>query len=86
MPVGLLRGIALLPLTPVLGVVWVADRLADEAQRQLTDERAIREQLAALAAAYDGGEISADDYDMQEEQLLRLLPQTTTQLDGEGGP
>jgi len=81
--VGLLRGLALLPLAPVAGVVWVADRLADEAERQLTDDTPIRQQLADLAEAHDRGEISEDDYDVIEEQLLRQMQQTMRRLDSE---
>jgi len=82
--VGLLRALALLPLAPVEGVVWMADRLAAEAERQLHDESSIRGQLGELAAAHDSAEISDDDYDRLEEQLLRQLQPTTRRLDGEG--
>ena len=79
---GLLRALALLPLAPVQGVVWVADRLAAEAERQLHDEGSIRAELGELAAAHDRGEIGDDDYDFIEEQLLRQLQPTTRRLDG----
>jgi hypothetical protein len=82
--VGLLRALALLPLAPVEGVVWMADRLATEADRQLHDDSSIRGQLGELAAAHDNGDISDEDYDRIEEQLLRQLQPTTRRLDGEG--
>jgi len=82
--VGLISGLLLLPLAPVRGVAWMADRLATEAERQLTDEGAIREQLSALAAANDRGEISDDEYDAMEDRLLRLMQQTVQRLDSEG--
>ena len=81
---GLISGLVLLPLAPVRGVAWMADRLATEAERQLTDEGAIREQLSALAAANDRGEISDDEYDAMEDRLLRLMQQTVKRLDSEG--
>lgn len=81
---GLLRGLVLLPLAPVQGVTWLAERLATEAERQLNDEGAIRAQLADLAAANDRGEISDDEYDAVEELLLRQLSDTTRRVDGEG--
>lgn len=81
---GLLRGLALLPLAPVQGVAWLADRLAAEAERQLNDEGAIRAHLAELAAANDRGDISDDEYDLIEEQLLRQLSDTTRHIDSEG--
>jgi hemoglobin-like flavoprotein len=82
--VGLLRALVLLPLAPVEGVAWLAERLAAEAERQLMDEGAIRAHLAELAAANDRGEISNEDYDVIEEQLLRQLQHTTRRLDSEG--
>ena len=82
---GLIRGLALLPLAPVAGVVWIADRLADEAERQLTDDGALRQQLADLAAAYDRGEVSSEDYDLFEEELLRQMQPTMQRLDSEDG-
>jgi len=80
---GLFTAIATLPLAPVRGVVWLADRLADEAERQLTDDSWVREQLAELAAAYDRGEVSGEDYDAIEDGLLRQLNHTTRRLDSE---
>jgi len=82
--VGLLRALALLPLAPVEGVVWVADRLATEAERQLHDDGSIRAQLGELAAAHDRGEVNDEEYDSIEERLLRQLQPTTQRLDGEG--
>ena len=82
---GLINALVTLPLAPVRGVVWLADRLADEAERQLTDDTWVREQMAELAAAYDRGEISADDYDVIEDELLQLMRHTTRRLDSEGG-
>ena len=81
---GLLRSLVLLPLAPVEGVAWVADRLAAEAERQLNDEGALRAQLVELAAAHDRGEIDDEQYDVIEEQLLRQMQQTVRRLDSEG--
>ena len=35
---GLFTGLLTLPLAPVRSTVWVAEELADEAERQLRDE------------------------------------------------
>jgi len=80
---GILRGLLLLPLAPVEGVAWMAERLAAEAQRQFEDPGVIRAELADLAAARDRGEIDDDDYDRIEEELLRRMQSTTTRLDRE---
>jgi len=82
--VGLISSIVLLPLAPVRGVAWMADYLATEAERQLTDDVSIREQLASLAAAHDRGELTDDEYDAVEDRLLRLMQQTVQPLDSKG--
>lgn len=82
---GLFTALVTLPLAPVRGVIWLADRLADEAERQRSDDTWAREQLAELAAAYDRGEIGADDYDVIEAELLQQMRHTTRRLDSEGG-
>lgn len=82
---GLLGRLVTFPLEPVRGVVWMAERLGDEAERQRNDDSSTREQLAQLVAAYDRGEIDAGDYDRMEEDLLRRMRQVTHVLDSEDG-
>lgn len=82
---GLLGRLVTLPLEPVRGVVAIAERLADEAERQINDDSSFRRQLAQLAAAYDRGDIDAADYDRMEEDLLRRMRQVTHVLDSEDG-
>ena len=72
---GLLTGLVTLPLAPVRGTVWIAERLLDEAERQLRDPRVIEQQLAAADEAYERGELTAEELDRIEDELLgRLLP------------
>ncbi|MFG2222589.1 gas vesicle protein GvpG [Streptomyces sp. NPDC048644] len=70
---GLLSGVLLLPLAPVRGVVWIADRLIDAAEAELYDPGVIRAQLAALNLALDRGEIDLPQFEREEERLLDLL-------------
>lgn len=70
---GLLKEILLLPLAPVRGTVWIADRVAQEAERQFNDPRAVRARLAALHRAVDEGSIDEAAFEAEEERLLRLL-------------
>jgi hypothetical protein len=42
---GILTGLLTLPLAPVRGTVWIAERLLEEAERQRRDPRAIEAQL-----------------------------------------
>lgn len=70
---GILSGVLLLPLAPVKGVGWVADRLLDAAQNELHDPPAVRARLRELNRAYEQGELTLDDFEREEERLLDLL-------------
>jgi hypothetical protein len=70
---GLLKGLVLLPLAPVEGVVWIARKIQEEADRQLFDPDVILEQLTDLQRAADAGEITDDEYLAAEEELLDRL-------------
>jgi hypothetical protein len=66
-------GLLLLPLAPVRGTIWIADRLAMEADRQVRDPRVVQAQLAALNRALDEGAIDEAAFELEEERLLDLL-------------
>lgn len=71
---GLLTGLVTLPLAPVRGVVWLGQKLEDEARRQWSDPAAVRRQLAEADAAYEAGTLSAEERDrIQDELVARLL-------------
>jgi gas vesicle protein GvpG len=73
---GLLTGLLTLPLAPVRGTIWVAERVLEEAERQLNDPQAIEQQLIEAEAAYDRGELSEQEFEQIEDELLaRLLSQ-----------
>ncbi|MFJ4713900.1 gas vesicle protein GvpG [Streptomyces sp. NPDC088785] len=70
---GLISGLLLLPLAPVRGVGWVADRLIDAAERELYDPDVLRARLSALNDALDHGDIDLARFEREEEHLLDLL-------------
>jgi Gas vesicle protein G len=70
---GLLRELALLPLAPVRGVVWVAEQVQAEAERRLYDPGEIRRQLDEWMFALDAGEIDEAEYAAGEAELLDRL-------------
>jgi hypothetical protein len=71
--VGLFTGLITLPLAPVRGVVWVAERVAEEVERELYDEGNIRRQLLQLELDHEDGKLSDEDRNAQEEMLLQRL-------------
>lgn len=70
---GLISGILTLPLAPVRGVTWVAEKVAEQAELELYDENRILRGLIELEAARDRGEIDEDRFDLYVDQLLERL-------------
>jgi hypothetical protein len=70
---GLLSGLLTLPLAPVQGVAWIAERLAETADCELHDPAVVRAQLAALNEDFDNELMSAEEFEKQEERLLDRL-------------
>jgi Gas vesicle protein G len=71
--VGLISGLLTLPLAPVRGTVWVAERLLEEAERELDDPATIERQLTDAEAAHERGELTDDELADIEDELLRRL-------------
>jgi Gas vesicle protein G len=71
--VGLFKELCLLPVAPVRGVMWVADRLTDAAEHELYNPAAVRIRLNELNRALEDGEIGLEEFEREEEHLLNLL-------------
>ncbi|MBT2392559.1 MULTISPECIES: c-type cytochrome biogenesis protein CcmI [Streptomyces] len=71
---GLFTGLLTLPLAPVRGVAWIAERVHEEANREFTDPAVIRRRLEEVQEARESGEISEEEAaDLEEELVRRLL-------------
>jgi hypothetical protein len=71
--VGLLTGLLGLPLAPVRGVVWLAERIRDHAEEQFYDPARIRDELERVDEARQAGEISEQEAAELENELLQRL-------------
>lgn len=71
---GLLTAILTAPLAPVHFVEWTAQQVLDSAEQEIHDPAVIRQQLSELAARADSGEISEEEFDRAEDELLARLP------------
>ena len=60
-------------LAPVKGVAWLAQQIADEANRQLFDEASIKESLERLQELHEAGEVSEKEFQELEDKLLARL-------------
>ena len=70
---GLLTGLLTLPLAPVRGTVWIAEQLAAQAERELGDEPTLRRRLAEAERDFEAGNLSVEEYEAIEDQLLERL-------------
>lgn len=70
---GLITGLLTLPLAPVRGTVWIAERLQDQAEAELYDESAIRAGLLELEAAREGGQFEEEELAAAEDALIERL-------------
>jgi hypothetical protein len=71
--VGLITGLLTLPLAPVRGTMWLAERLQAQAEAELYDESAIRAGLLELEALRDSGEVDEDQLAEAEDALIQRL-------------
>jgi Gas vesicle protein G len=77
--VGLFTALLTLPLAPVRGVVWLSERVLDQATAEQCDPAEIYEQLAKIDEARAAGEISAEDCEDAEAELIARLIRARTE-------
>ncbi len=71
---GFLLDLLAWPVTmPIKGTVWIANKVAEQAEKELYSEDAVRGKLLELELRYDLGEIDEDEYVAAEEALLERL-------------
>ena len=71
---GIIFDILAFPLMgPIKGVTWIAEKMVEQAEKELYSVDAIRGKLLELELKFDLGEISEKDYEALEETLLGLL-------------
>jgi len=70
---GLISGLLKLPLSPVLGTVWIAEQIQAQAEAEYYDEGAIQEQLRAVDEARQAGAIGEAEAAAAEDALIERL-------------
>jgi hypothetical protein len=71
---GPLGSLLTVPVTgPLRGLLWLAEQLRDQAERELFDPDRIRQQLTELELQLDLGQISEEEYEAAETALLEQL-------------
>lgn len=60
-------------LAPLKGVVWLAQKVSQMAENELCDESRIKEELMELQLKFELDQISQQEYDRKEDELLARL-------------
>lgn len=58
---------------PIDGVVWIAEKIEERANTEFDDQENLNKQLLTLQLSFDMGEISEEEYDAKEEEILLKL-------------
>jgi hypothetical protein len=70
---GLIVGLLTLPLAPVRGTMWIAERILEQAEAEYYDEGEVRAQLLEIERARDAGEIDDATAAEAEDILIERL-------------
>jgi len=60
-------------LAPFKGIIFIAEKIDELIQKEISDEGRIKERLMALQLKFEMDEISVEEYDRQEEELLEMI-------------
>ncbi|USQ84316.1 gas vesicle protein GvpG [Streptomyces phaeoluteigriseus] len=70
---GLISEVLLLPFAPVRGSSWVIEQVVHEAERIYYDPATVRAELSRLEERLEAGEITEEEFDRMEDELLDRL-------------
>ena len=59
--------------SPIKLTVWLGEKLRDAAYQEMTDESKVHEALLQLQMRFEMDEISEEEYEKQENQLMQQL-------------
>jgi len=69
-------------LAPLKGVIFIAKKINDVMEKEMSDEGAIKERLMALQLKFEMDEIDEEEYDKREDELLKLLEKVREEKQG----
>ena len=70
---GLFTALLTLPLAPLRGTVWIAEKLQEQAELELYDDSRIQLALLELQAARESGEYDEAEIEEAEDVLIQRL-------------
>ncbi|MFF7896958.1 gas vesicle protein GvpG [Streptomyces sp. NPDC007907] len=70
---GLISEVLLLPFAPARGSAWAIKQVVQEAERIYYDPATVRAELGRLEEQLEAGEITEEEFDRLEDELLDRL-------------
>ncbi|GGW09635.1 gas vesicle protein GvpG [Streptomyces capoamus] len=70
---GLIGEVLMLPFAPARGSAWAIRQVLREAERIYYDPATVRAELARLEEQLESGEITEEEFDRREDELLDRL-------------
>ncbi len=60
-------------IAPVNGITWIAEKILEQTETGLDEKENLSKRLLALQLAFDMGDISEEEFEQQEEELLLAI-------------
>jgi len=60
-------------LAPFKGIIFLAEKINEVVEKETSDEGAVKERLMELQLKFEMDEITEEEYDQREDELLKLL-------------
>jgi len=58
---------------PIKGTIWIANKLKETAEAEVTDESKVREELLNLQMRFEMDEVNEEEYKKKEAKILERL-------------
>ena len=68
-----LRLLTLPVSAPVSGIMWIGEKILEQATPEINNRENLNQQLLTLQLAFDMGEISEEEFEEKEEELLLAI-------------
>ncbi|GAA2221707.1 MULTISPECIES: gas vesicle protein GvpG [Streptomyces] len=81
---GLISEVLLLPFAPARGSAWAIKQVVQEAERIYYDPATVRAELGRLEEQLEAGEITEEEFDRLEDELLDRLEIASRRSAGTG--
>ena len=66
-------------LNPLSGIIWIAEQIQERAAAELDEKENLSKRLLSLQLSLDMGDLSEDEYDEKENEILMKMKEVAQQ-------